>query len=133
MEAMPAVGVDLRTGSRRFHLLMAGTFMLIAFAGFTPTYWARLASGTFHAPPIVHIHGMLMFFWTAFYFIQAGWVAAGRIATHRAWGLAGISLFTALICSIIATKVTTLRLDDAAGFGGRPPSWRCRLPWQPCC
>jgi hypothetical protein len=96
---------------------MAAVFALIAFSGFTPTYWARLASGSFQGPPIVHIHGILLFSWTLFYFIQASWIAAGRTATHRAWGLAGISLFSVLICSILVTKVVTLRLDDAAGFG----------------
>jgi hypothetical protein len=90
---------------------------LIAFSGFTPTYWARLANGSFHAPPIVHIHGMLLFSWTLFYLIQTSWIAAGRTATHRGWGLAGISLFSVLVCSILVTKVVTLRLDDAAGFG----------------
>ena len=117
MEATLASGVELPSASRRFQLWMAAVFVLIAFSGFTPTYWARLANGTFHVPPIVHIHGALMFSWTLFYFIQTAWIAAGRTATHRAWGLAGISLFSVLVCSIIVTKVVTLRLDDAAGFG----------------
>jgi hypothetical protein len=117
VEATLANGVELRSASRRFHLWMAAMFVLIAFSGFTPTYWARLANGTSHVPPIVHIHGILMFSWTLFYFIQTAWIAAGRTATHRAWGLAGISLFSVLVCSIIVTKVVTLRLDDAAGFG----------------
>lgn len=117
MEATLANGVGLRSDSRRFHLWMAVVFVLIAFSGFIPTYWARVVSGTFHAPPIVHIHGMLLFSWTMFYLVQTSWIAAGRTATHRAWGLVGISLFTLMICSILVTKVVTLRLDDAAGFG----------------
>ena len=117
MEATLASGVELRSKSRRFYLWMAAVFVVIAFSGFTPTYWARLAHGTFHAPPIVHIHGILLFSWTLFYLIQTSWIAAGRTATHRAWGLAGISLFSVLVCSILVTKVVTLRLDDAAGFG----------------
>jgi hypothetical protein len=96
---------------------MAAVFVLIAFSGFAPTYWARLANGSLHVPPIVHIHGILMFSWTLFYFMQTAWIAAGRTATHRAWGLAGISLFSVLVCSIIVTKVVTMRMDDAAGFG----------------
>jgi hypothetical protein len=84
VEATLATGVELRSASRRFHLWMAAMFVLIAFSGFTPTYWARLANGTSHVPPIVHIHGILMFSWTLFYFIQTAWIAAGRTATHRA-------------------------------------------------
>jgi hypothetical protein len=96
---------------------MAGVFVLIAFGGFVPTYWAKLLSGTIHVPPIVHIHGFLLFTWTLFYFSQTAWVASGRIASHKAWGLGGISLFTLLICSIIATRITMLKIDDAHGLG----------------
>jgi hypothetical protein len=116
MEATLIDGPAVRSDTRRFHLWMAGIFVLIAFGGFTPTYWAKLAGGAFHAPPIVHVHGFLLFSWTLFYFIQTAWIASGRTATHRAWGLAGISLFSVLVCSIIATRITTLRLDDARGL-----------------
>ncbi len=117
MEAIAANGSDVRSDSRRFHLWMAGVFILIAFGGFTPSYWARLASGGFHPPPIMHIHGILLFSWVVFYFLQTAWVAAGRTPTHRAWGLAGIALFSVMICSIIVLRVTLIRLDDARGFG----------------
>jgi hypothetical protein len=117
MEATLVDGSEVRFDTRRFHLWMAGIFVLIAFGGFTPSYWARVASGTFQAPPIVHIHGILLFTWTLFYFLQAAWVASGRTPTHRAWGTAGIALFSVLICSIIVTKITMMRLDDAHGFG----------------
>jgi hypothetical protein len=117
VEATLTDGPAVRTDSRRFHLWMAGVFVLIAFGGFIPTYWAKLASGTFHAPPLVHVHGFLLFTWTLFYFTQTAWIASGRTATHRAWGLAGISLFSVLICAIIATRIATLRLDDAHGLG----------------
>ena len=117
MEATLTDGTAVRTDSRRFHLWMAGVFVLIAFGGFIPTYWAKLASGTFHAPPLLHVHGFLLFTWTLFYFTQTAWIASGRTATHRAWGLAGISLFSVLVCAIIATRIATLRLDDAHGMG----------------
>ena len=117
MVATLAYGAGSQSGSRRFHLRMAVVFVLIAFGGFTPTYWAPLAAGRFHAPPIAHIHGLLLFSWTVFYLAQTAWVASGRVATHRAWGLAGISLFSVLICSIIVLKITMMRLDDAHGFG----------------
>ena len=117
MDATLANGSAVRSDSRRFHLWMAGIFVLIAFGGFTPTYWAKVAGGAFHAPPIVHVHGFLLFTWTLFYFAQTAWIASGRTATHRAWGLAGISLFSVLICSIIATRITMLRLEDAQGLG----------------
>ncbi len=117
VEATLTNGSVVGAGTRRFHLWMAGVFVLIAFGGFTPTYWARLAAGSFHAPPIVHIHGFLLFTWTLFYFLQTALIASGRTPAHRAWGLGGIALFSVLVCSIIATRITMLRLDDAHGMG----------------
>ena len=117
MEAILTDGSDMRSEVRRFYLLMAGVFVLIAFGGFTPSYWVRLAGDNFHPPPIMHIHGILLFSWTLFYFLQTAWVAAGRTPTHRAWGMAGIALFSVMICSIIILRITVIRLDDARSFG----------------
>lgn len=117
MEAILNSGAAARSDTRRFHLWMAGVFVLIAFGGFTPTYWMRIAHGNLHAPPIMHIHGILLFSWTLFYFLQTALVAAGRTPAHRAWGLVGISLFSVLVCSIIATRVTFMRFEDAHGMG----------------
>jgi hypothetical protein len=117
VETVLADGVAVRPDARRFYVWTAGVFVLIAFGGFTPTYWARLAGGTFHAPPIVHVHGFLLFSWTLFYFVQTWLVASGRTLSHRSWGLFGIALFSVMVCSIIATRVTLLRLEDAHGVG----------------
>jgi hypothetical protein len=132
MEATMADGSGVRLDARRFHLWMAAVFVLIAFGGFIPSYWARVAGGTFHAPPITHIHGILLFSWTVFYLLQTAWVAAGRTPDHRAWGLAGIALFSVMICSIIALKITMIRLDDAHGLGDQSRRFSavafCALP-----
>jgi hypothetical protein len=117
VEATLTTGTAAPASTRRFHLWMACVFVLIAFGGFIPTYWMRLANGSLHVPPIVHVHGFLLFTWTLFYFSQTMWVASGRTSSHKAWGLAGISLFTLLICSIIATQITVLKIEDARGLG----------------
>jgi hypothetical protein len=105
-----------RTESRYFYLWMAGIYLLIAFGGFTPTYWAPVATGHFKGAPILHIHGMLLFTWTVFFFVQSALVAGRRVMDHRAWGLAGISLFTLLMCSILIAQEMVLKRDSAAGF-----------------
>jgi hypothetical protein len=111
-------GAAVRAQTRStFYVWMAGVFLLVAFGGFTPTYWARVAAGTFHAEPIIHIHGMLLFAWTCFFFVQTALVASGRILDHRAWGLAGISLFSVMMCSILVGEATVLKRYEALGFG----------------
>jgi ABC-type multidrug transport system fused ATPase/permease subunit len=117
MSATSIVDASSQAEARRFHVRMAGLFLLIAFGGFYPTYWARVADGSFHQPPIVHIHGMLLFAWTLLYFLQTALVASGRTPAHRAWGMVGVSLFSVLVCVIIVTKVTLMNIDEARGFG----------------
>jgi hypothetical protein len=105
------------TAGKRFHLWMAGVFAVIAFAGFTPSYWAKVASGTFTAAPIYHIHGLLLFSWFCFYFAQTALVASGRTMNHRTWGMAGIALFSVMLCSTAALEINSMNAADHAGFG----------------
>jgi hypothetical protein len=116
MEAIASAS-GVRAESRNFYVWMAGAFLLVAFGGFVPTYWAKVATGTFHAEAIIHIHGALLFTWTCFYFLQTALVASGRTLKHRAWGLAGISLFTAMMCSILVGQEAVLARNAALGYG----------------
>jgi len=111
--AQAARGLD----TSRFYFRMAVVFVIIAFASFTPTYWAPLMSGRFSAPPIVHVHGALLFSWTLLYLVQASLIAAGRTARHQALGLLGVALFSVMCCSIVATRLILLRGEEHAGFG----------------
>lgn len=106
-----------RPDDRTFYVWMAGAFMLIAFGGFLPTYWMPVVGGTFHRPPIIHIHGLMFFTWTCFFFAQTALVAAGRTPDHRSWGLVGIALFSVMICTVLAGQVAILKLNDQLGFG----------------
>lgn len=103
-------------GTRWFYVWMAGSCVLIAFGGFVPTYWSRLAAGTFGGAPILHIHGALFFAWTLFFLLQTTFVALGRTLDHRAWGLAGIALATAMACSILLAAINSMRVADAIGM-----------------
>jgi hypothetical protein len=100
-----------------FYLWMSAAFILIAFGGFIPTYWAKLATNSFPAAPIVHIHGTLFFGWTLFYLFQTSQVAAGRTPDHRTWGVAGVSLATAMCISIVLMTIHSMKMADAAGQG----------------
>ena len=105
-----------RVGRHAFYVGMAGVFVLMAFGGFVPTYWARITAPGFHANPIVHIHGALFFAWTLYFFAQTSLVAAGRTPDHRSWGLAGISLGTLMAVSIVLAAINSMNTGQAAGF-----------------
>ncbi len=117
MEATVDIGTAVRAGRNRFYLWTAGVFMLIAFGGFIPTYWAPVTRGTFEAPAIVHVHGVLLFSWTLLYLVQTALVDRGRIANHRAWGLFGISLFSVMVCSMLVTRTVMMQIEQRQGIG----------------
>lgn len=100
-----------------FYVWMATAFVLVAFGGFVPTYWVPVTAGTFKAPPVIHIHGALMFAWTLFFLFQTSLVAMGRTIDHRSWGLAGIALFTVIACAVPVGEMAVLKRDGAAGMG----------------
>ncbi len=85
--------------ARYFYFNMALACMAVAFLGFAPTYWVPLAHRTFSASPVVHFHGFLFFSWAVFFVFQTWLAASGRVMRHRAVGIIGVSLATAMTIS----------------------------------
>ena len=108
-----------RDVARWFFVWMAGACAFAAFAGFAPTYWLQLPAGTFIGSPLLHLHGLLFSAWTLFFLLQTTLVAVGRVGRHRAWGLLGVSLATAMVFVGLAVANHSLAARLAAGFGDR--------------
>jgi hypothetical protein len=106
-------------GTGRFYVWMAAACVLIAFGGFAPTYWLQLVPGTFIGPALLHVHGVLFSAWTLLLLVQARLAEQGRRAAHRAFGLAGISLATALVFTGLAATILSLNVQLSAGYGDR--------------
>jgi len=108
-----------RAETSRFYVWMAAACVLIAFAGFAPTYWLQLPAGTVRATPLLHVHAALCSAWPLYLLLQTALAARGRVASHRAWGLLGISLATAIVLIGIAVADDVLKTRLAAGYGDR--------------
>ena len=80
------------------YVYVAYACALIAFAGFIPTYWAPVATGSFTGPPLLHLHGLLFSAWMVFFIVQTRLVDTGRVERHRVLGLLGISLGRSSTC-----------------------------------
>ena len=109
----------VRDAARWFYVWMAGACTLIAFGGFAPTYWLQLAPGTFIGTPLLHLHALLFSAWPLYLLLQTTFAARGRIHRHRAWGLLGISLATAMVFVGFAAADEVLAKRLAAGYGDR--------------
>lgn len=103
----------------RFFMWQAIACAAIAVFGFLPTYWLQLPAGTFVGSPLLHIHGALCTAWVLFLISQAWLVSEGKIRDHRDWGLAGISLATAVVVVGYATAIFGLHERLARGEGDR--------------
>lgn len=118
------VAITFETGARPeapratrwFYVWVAGICVVVAFGGFVPTYWARLATGTFAGAPILHLHGAVFFTWTLFFFVQTLLVATGRTLDHRAWGMAGISLATAMAFTVVLAAINAVKAAATIGM-----------------
>jgi hypothetical protein len=108
-----------RVDTRWFYVWIAGVCVFVAFAGFAPTYWLQLPAGTFVGSPLVHLHGVLFSAWPMYLLLQTSLVARGRVGRHRAWGLLGVSLATAMVLVGFAVADQVLATRLAAGFGDR--------------
>lgn len=100
-----------------FHAWMAAACVLIAFGGFAPTYWLQLPARTFVGTPLLHLHGLVFSVWPLFLFSQAWLASRGKLRQHRAWGLWGIALASAMVVLGVAAAIGTLRHGLAGGYG----------------
>ena len=104
-----------RTSTGYFYVWMAAACVAVAFGGFAGTYWLQLPAGTFVGAPIVHLHGLLFSAWTLLLLSQTWLAANGRLDHHRAWGLAAISLATAMVFVGLATAINSAKVGAAGG------------------
>jgi hypothetical protein len=114
------VAVALNPARRKvgyFYVWMAAVCALVAFGGFAPTYWLQLPAGTFVGSPLLHLHGVLFSAWVLFLLSQTVLAVNGQLDYHRAWGLVGISLATAMVVIGLAAAINTLTIALAAGYG----------------
>lgn len=86
-----------------------------AFIGFAPTYFMPLAHRTFSASPVIHFHGLLFFSWSIYFVVQTWLAASGRVVNHRAFGIVGVSLATAMTIFGFLASVHVMQHSAALG------------------
>lgn len=106
-------------GARRsgFFLHMAWAFLAIAIIGFSTTFFFPLARGAFTAPPIIFIHGALLFSWLLFFILQAWLIRSRSVSLHRRIGWFGAVLCAAVVVSGVLVGLFATRRDLAADGG----------------
>lgn len=115
--------IDLKAAPARAdytYIWMATACALFAWGAFAATYWLQLAAGTFvGGTPLTHLHAGLFFGWTLLLVWQAWQARSGRLEHHRAWGVFGVSLATAMLLVGLALADRSLQHFLAQGYGDR--------------
>ena len=100
----------------RVYLRSAVVCLAIAVAGFVPSFWAPLASGTIGVPRLAYLHALLVYLWLALFIRQTMLAAAGRIDHHKAWGVFGAAVVGAMVVVSLGLTIFTIKRHEAAGF-----------------
>lgn len=95
----------------RFALFL-GVFILFGFAQFT----ARGFASPLSAPPMVHLHGGLMFGWVGLFIVQNLLVHRGQLAIHRKLGWTSVALVPVIVFTGIFVAVEAVRLNRVPPF-----------------
>lgn len=112
-----------RSGNHGLYIWMAATFVILSFVLFAPTYWLQIPARSFTGTPLLHLHGILFSVWPLFFLWQVLQAAKGQVERHRAWGLFGIALSTAMIFSGLATAIYSIVGATATGHGAAARSF----------
>lgn len=108
-------GVAARGFKPSFHLWMTLLMSAFVFGGFGMTYLGPLVAGTFKpAPPIVHLHGIVLFSWMLLLLTQSLLVNTRNLRLHRSLGTFGIAIGTLVVVlsgtmQVVGASITTLR------------------------
>jgi uncharacterized membrane protein len=100
-----------------FFVYMSLGFLAIALIGFSTTLFLPLARGTFVAPPVIYVHGALVFSWLIFFIAQASLIRVRNVSVHRRLGWLGAALAVAVVSSGVAVSLHVMRRELAAGGG----------------
>ncbi len=103
----------------RYFVNYAILCLAVAVLGFLPSFWMPLGSLRYGDNGLVLAHGLVFTAWPVLFLWQTIQVEGGRIANHRAWGLAGVSLATMMLLVGIATVESQLTQRLAFGYGDR--------------
>ena len=80
--------------------------LLIALAGFWPTYFGPLLAGQSHALPVIHLHAAVFTAWVMLLILQAVLAASGYVSLHMKVGRIGMAWGALLILVGWATALS---------------------------
>ena len=112
--------IEAASAARRFRpsffFWMTLAMCFFVFGGFGMHSFLPALQGNFPpAPPVVHLHGVMMIAWMLLLATQAGLVSAGNVKLHRSLGMWGIAHGAAILLMGLAIQLIASRAGMDAG------------------
>ncbi len=110
-----------RNSGQVFYPILAVTISVIAFAGFSFTYFGPIISSSY--PPAgaaLHVHGWSFFLWYLLFPLQAWLISRGNRGLHRTLGK--ISVLLVVLMTLTGILVLSVRVEEAVR-NGEPRIW----------
>lgn len=85
--------------------------------GFSKTFIIPVTNATFHAPPIIYIHGFFALSWIVLFLAQAYLIKVGNWTLHMTMGMLGLLIAVVIAVTIPMVGVYQVQKDLAAGLG----------------
>jgi len=112
----PTTRINQATSSRSaFFFGTTILFAAIAITGFSTTFFIPLARGAFSAPPVIYVHGLLLFGWLLLLIVQSSLVRHRQLVLHRRLGWVGAVIAASIVISGILVGLYATRRDLAIG------------------
>src|SRR5215213_8055943 len=110
MATVAAPAPDRKASERKFYSRMAILLVIVAFAGFAPSFYLRDVVPPFPRPnptlpPAVVFHGLMFTLWMALLVIQTQLIATRRTEVHMKLGMASMLVAISLLPVMYLTAV----------------------------
>ena len=113
---------DWRRSDRRVYAAAAVVFVLVVLLGFGRTYYFRyVVDGPAVPSMLVHLHGLVMTLWVAFFVSQVWLIRTKRAKIHMKMGLLGIALAIVVVVVGFFTGAGAAKNGSAASPPDVPP------------
>jgi hypothetical protein len=86
-----------KRGGSPFFYGMSLLLLAIVLVGFAPTFYLRAIFPTPSIPPYLYVHGIVLTAWFIWLPLQTSLVRSGRLAQHRAMGVAGATIAAGVV------------------------------------
>ncbi len=100
-----------------FFFVMAVVAILVAFIGFSKTFFISVGKGTFTAPWTVHVHGAFAFMWIILFLVQSSLIQFKKYHIHKMLGVFGIFVAAGVFITLVPVGLFAVKKELGLGLG----------------